>query len=274
MSNWRPLSRRDRSDPVFDELQDGVPDYLLDPIQAWVNRLLWNTNGHAREGRIQDIQLRLHRRLNWDSGARSAARSVLAQMATDREFALDVVDLLLHMGAGQPSTLNEILNAGGSAWGAEDPEKNGNWRLMRRSLGPISEAIHSTQPSSARAHQHLIEAWTKLGQRAPDPSGAYHEAVRAVEAVAKPVVLPNDPSATLGKIIRAIEDKPSKWTFALGDPRQVADICNLLWTSQLDRHGTDDESVPLKVSLGQADAAVHLSITLVRFFSTDIFQGA
>jgi hypothetical protein len=39
-----------------------------------------------------------------------------------------------------------------------------------------------------------------------------------------------------------------------------------LWTSQLDRHGTDDESVPLTVSMEQAEAAVHLATTLVHWF--------
>jgi len=73
----------------------------------------------------------------------------------------------------------------------------------------------------------------------PDPSGAYREAVRAVEAVAKPVILPNNDRATLGQM-------------------------ESVWTGQLDRHGTDDETVPLNVSPAEADAAFSACLNLVR----------
>lgn len=271
MTNWRPLSKRGHADPAFDELQDGLPDYLLDPIVDWVEGLLWDGLGHPREDRLKAIQVRLHTRLKWSAGGRSAIRSVCERMEGDREFALDVVDLLLDNG-GDPYIINSLLEAGGSVWQAADPEGDGNWRLTRRSLGPIVEVIHSIQPASQRAHQHLIRAWSKLAQRDPDPSGSYREAVRAVEAAAKPVVLPDDDLATLGKMFRAIRDKPSKWQFVLGEPTDVARMCELMWTSQLDRHGTDDNSVPLDASIQQADAAVHLAITLVRFFAGELIQ--
>lgn len=41
----------------------------------------------------------------------------------------------------------------------------------------------------------------------------------------------------------------------------------MIWQSQFDRHGTHDESVPLSVSQEQADAAVHISLALVRLFA-------
>jgi hypothetical protein len=41
----------------------------------------------------------------------------------------------------------------------------------------------------------------------------------------------------------------------------------LVWKSQFDRHGTDDASLPLNVSQAEADAAVHISIALVRIFA-------
>ena len=105
--------------------------------------------------------------------------------------------------------------------------------------------------------------------RNPDPSRAYNEAIRAVEVVAAPVVIPDDPKATLGKIIKAMEDKPSKWTVDLVEatPEQVTGMAAMIWQAQFDRHGTDDEDVPLNVSQEQADAAVHVAIALVRLFA-------
>ena len=48
----------------------------------------------------------------------------------------------------------------------------------------------------------------------------------------------------------------------------------LLWTNQLDRHGTDDESVPLQVTQEQAELAVHIALLLVRIFSRDDIEPA
>jgi hypothetical protein len=51
-------------------------------------------------------------------------------------------------------------------------------------------------------------------------------------------------------------------------------MCKLIWKSQFDRHGTDDESVPLNASPQEADAALHLAITLVRYFAGGLFKLA
>lgn len=69
-------------------------------------------------------------------------------------------------------------------------------------------------------------------------------------------------------MIADIRNKPAKWTVVLegASMENVADLASMIWTSQLDRHGTDDETVPLSVSQDEADAAVHLAIGLVRLF--------
>jgi hypothetical protein len=51
---------------------------------------------------------------------------------------------------------------------------------------------------------YLATAWNRAYGRNPDPSGAYRDAIRAVEASAKPIILPADPVATLGKMIAAL----------------------------------------------------------------------
>lgn len=38
---FRPLSKRNRRDPRFDEVQPGLPDYLLQPAIGWLRGLLW-----------------------------------------------------------------------------------------------------------------------------------------------------------------------------------------------------------------------------------------
>ena len=104
--------------------------------------------------------------------------------------------------------------------------------------------------------------------RNPNPSVAYSQAIKATEAAAKPVVTPTDDLATLGKIIRAIRDRPAKWTVVLdkASPGQIADMADLIWKGPVDRHGSDDPNAPLAVTQEEADAAFHIALGLVRIF--------
>jgi hypothetical protein len=52
------------------------------------------------------------------------------------------------------------------------------------------------------------------------------------------------------------------------------EMMDLLWTSQLDRHGSDDAKVPLRVSLEEARAAVHLAAALVQLFKSGAVASA
>jgi hypothetical protein len=47
----------------------------------------------------------------------------------------------------------------------------------------------------------------------------------------------------------------------------------LLWTAELSRHGTADESVPLDVSPSEAEAALHLAVTLVHWFHSGAIKA-
>lgn len=117
----------------------------------------------------------------------------------------------------------------------------------------------------------LSDAWHAMYGRSPNPSEAYRDAVRAVEAAAKPLVTPHDPTATLGKMIAAMRDAPQKWTFAIAAEgvsgvdvmRQLMDV---LWKGQHDRHGRHDPEGPIEVSASEAEAALHAAVTLVHWF--------
>ncbi len=93
-----------------------------------------------------------------------------------------------------------------------------------------------------------------------------------MEAAAKPIVAPQASGATLGTMLADLRNKPDKWSVALNEGGRapgvnlLIEMCAGLWKSQFDRHGTDDESIPLDVSPGEAAAAVHLAVTLVHWF--------
>jgi hypothetical protein len=276
MDAFRPLSKRGTADPRFDGPQEGLPSYLVDPVISWTRGAIFELrrNGQfPRRDVVERIQLALRMRspLEWRNGAQSAARSLLERMKREREFAIDVIDFLVQevTDSAYANRLDQILTEGGSVWEVARTDKNKRF-LARRVSGPVSDVIQSVSQDSERVGNHLEAAWQKLLGRQPDPSAAYREAIRAVEVAAKPVITPSDPTATLGKMIRAIEDKPEKWTVALdkGSSRQIAEMANLIWKGQLDRHGTDDPKAPLHVSQEEADMAVNIAIALARIFTS------
>lgn len=277
MAEWRPLSRRGQADPRLDEPTEGLPPYLAGPLVDWLRARCWDGyRGRTRVDELTALQLsfKLEQPLNRFNTS-ATVDDLLERVAEDEEFGLDVIDYFLHYLrsftdeteaydelAGEA---NEILRLGGSVWEVARGDDDGSFQLSRRAVGPVREAIESV-PSSTRAHQHLVAAWNRLSGRNPDASGAYREAVRAVEAAAKPIVLPSNDKATLGTMIAAIRDKPGKWNLRLGEVEDARRMMEAIWTGQLDRHGTDDEAVPLNVSLDEADAAFAISLSLVRLF--------
>ena len=263
---WRPLSARHDPERAkeFQILHDGVPDWLLEPIQQWIERVLpskptlaeltaevptkWSS---ARLG----MQAKLHAKMPVDGPERIAG-----------DLCLDVVDYIIQFRSvvrQELSALEGALADGGSAWRATP---RGLERRVDETLQVLGE---STIATDSRPAHHLRSAWHRAWGRNPDASGAYRESVRAVEAAYAPIILPRDQTATLGKMIAALRDKPDKFAVRLSGPGSVESVASvramfeLLWTSQLDRHGTANEEVPLTVTLEQAQDAVALATTLV-----------
>jgi hypothetical protein len=272
VTEWRPLSKRDQPDARLDEPTEGLPPYLAGPVVEWVKERCHTPGGYERTGTLRALQLRF--KLDPPLSERNMPRDLVERMQAKEDFGLDALDYMLHFfpefherNSEDPTRvvgeLAAIFRIGGSAW--EVSETEGRYQLSRRAVGPVREVITALAPST-RAHSHLVAAWNRLTGRSPDPSGAYREAVRAIEAVAKPVVLPANDRATLGQMIAALRDKPDKWETTVGHVDDVRRMMEQVWTNQLDRHGTDDESVPLAVSPEEADVAVHVSVAIVRLF--------
>jgi hypothetical protein len=208
------------------------------------------------------------------SGPRDAAIAIVQRLNEDSPEAIDVLDFLLgRLREHNPflvwddsaARLKQILDTGGSVWEVAVDEGE-RYRLRRRLVGPVTEAIDEVGSVSERAGDHLREARAQLLGVHSDPSAAYQSAVAAVEVAAKPVVSPKNQDTTLGTIRRDMRAKPEKWEFELGaDVQIVIDMISTLWENQR-RHG--DEEAPLSETQEQADAAVHLAITLVRWFTS------
>src|ERR1035441_4940177 len=246
---FRPLSQRNNPDPVFEGPHEGIPAWMFQSVVRWVDEAIYEPRG-MQEGPSETVLLAaeasLHVTFDWSSGPFSARTAALTQMQRDNEFGLDFLDFLLGVLGQEPLTreLNSILTRAGSAWEVQAATAPNHFQLVRRAIGPVRDAIDEIRPTSQRAHAHLVAAWSKLMGRNPDPSGAYREAIRAVEVVAAPMVAPNDTLVTLGKIIGTLRANPEKWTVDLAEAttQQVTEMAAMIWQSQFDRRSEEHTS--------------------------------
>lgn len=278
-----PFSVRIRARVPDRDLSEGVPDWLLIPLLDWLEKEL-----RAWSATQLSIRLRISI-LDSDSPER-AVRAALEERARESERGrwdvLDAVDYLIQSDLdgdlaipadwveGRPiagseplAVLDRLLITGGSAYHYR------KGRLERR-VDPATVTAFERVAATADddASLHLQRAWQATYGRDPEPSRAYGEAVRAVEAVACRVVLPNDPKPTLGKVIARLRDRPDDWQLVLSGEHEAEGIAplrvmlQLLWTAQRSRHaGGPDTRDQL---LAEAEAAILLAITCVQWFAS------
>jgi hypothetical protein len=223
---------------------------------------------------LLEAERRLRFNLNWSGRAISAFRSLQEMILASDVVFLDVIEFLLwkEVNSYRMASLGRHLEEGGSVWKVAIHE--GVARLERRVDPTVAKATEAVIAESGRAGKHLEQAWTAAYGRNPDPSTAFRESVRAVEAAAQPVLSPKNSSATLGTMIADLANAPDKWDLRLAPPPPfdkmdaLLKMLKLLWKSHFDRHGTPDDSVPLSVSQEEAETALHLATTLVHWLTS------
>jgi hypothetical protein len=287
---WRPLSvRGNREAEEAYALHDGIPEWLKPSVWDWIAQVLkalceppsgshpaayvayesWED--HYRR-LLRMLQTELQLPLRWLS-LEGAKNDLLERSIKDPQVGLNVLDWLLHFmhphGARHADELESILHRGRSKWCVSA----GRDSLEERVAREVAERAAQLTTSGTRPGRHLREAWHSVYGRNPNPSFAHSQAVKAVEAAAIPLACPNDATATLGKIIGIMKATGDRWKLALqpttGDAvNHVVSMMQLLWKSQYDRHGTPDPSAPLSVGREEAEAAVHLALTLTHWFES------
>lgn len=155
---------------------------------------------------------------------------------------------------------------------------------LERRVDPVAQAHAITASDTAGqagfpvAGERLLAAWNALYALKPDPSGAYRDAIRAVEAVANPLFLPTALAPTLGQVIRHLEQHGRNYEMVVanktGRPADVSVICGmmrLLWEGHRDRHEGGPTTAPITPE--SAQAAVAVAVTLVHLLSSGAVRG-
>ena len=290
----RPLSAREAGSPVDETLYEGVPDHLVEPLQRWVGTYLTFSMSNLGDRIAATVRFRPH------SKPGSSFLSLDQQLGdTTGALLLDVIDAALQLDpglrgqltddapedvppwaespwpasspAGRVQNLDDLLRDGGSAYQVF-------WRVpvqLVRRIPPtvVDAAAHAMTTAPPAAAALLAGAWRAVFGIAPNPTTGYRDAVRAVEQLACPLVLPHDDRATLGKVIGHLKQGGSVlWRFVLVDRDDTDTIDPLvailerLWTGQVSRHGGARTS--RDQTQAEAETAVHLAATLVQLLST------
>ncbi|MER7992362.1 hypothetical protein [Micromonospora chalcea] len=268
--------------PADDVPYEGVPAFLEQSLRAWIKDALESAtdvrNSGAADQFAEIVALRL-----WMSPAYPAYGLTGHQTAlctADRRDLLRVVNAILRFAsptrmASLIARLELLLVFSGSAY---EIETGSPTQLVRRVDPSVRDAVRKAQDQAEpTAAQHLRAAWVAAYGVEPEPNVAYAEAVRAVEAVACPLLVPNPTRPpTLGTVLTLLRGDAQattpKWELVIPDqhgaPSSVAPIVGmieLLWHGHRSRHAGSESARPN--TLEEAEAAYMLAATLVHWLS-------
>ena len=259
----------------FGTLREGIPDALRDSLLTFAERHFTELMGN-RATRVDHLARLLDRPLP------RASDLLLAAFGRDEDLLLDAID---HALAYPNRRIQDPLEAAHTIRSYfYDARTNydvikiddNEYRIAFRQPPELAEIVEVVISDTGRASEHLRRAWSLGFARHPDPTNACIEATKAVEAAARGTIIPNDPIATLGKMIRAMEAKPSKWQTDFGSPhsddlKTIIRMMKMIWENHL-RHGNPDE--PLDVPVEQCEMIVHTAAILVHWFQSGRIRRA
>jgi hypothetical protein len=282
-TGWLPLSERDAT-RLTEALYEGVPLHLRDPLTNWLGRMLLKDAGrHLSSFTVESDQKALRvankLRLRLPAGDDSPSTQREGRYAWQlMEYArqangkrlLNVVDAVLMDSVNDPigpgtHDLDILLKEGGSAYCVNSSGAG----LVRRADPSVTTAYNRAISPHDAASVELKEAWNAVYGRNPDASDAWDHAIKAVEHLLIPIVVPVDRQgkATLGQVLKLLEEKSGDWRLVLhgnDNSKSVAPLISMLrliWPNP-DRHGGSNQRQP---SLAESQAVVHLTITIVQW---------
>ncbi|GAB3796148.1 hypothetical protein GCM10028798_05750 [Humibacter antri] len=288
---WRPLGvETDEDVASYDALHDGIPAWMDTPYWLWVQGALTQIrtfgdgsgripmlNVELAEDMCQTLRIPLPD-LRAAVGNQTGRRQLAEAIAILRKhpMPLQVADYLLaYNDRADHAALGELLWRSNSAW--KVAERAGRTGLVRRVAVGVQTAGDSVIARSGQAGIHLAQAWQELFGLDGSSSEAYRLAILAIEDAAVPVVSPANGSATLGTVLKQIEDQ-ADWQLPMGREHSkspsgdvVVSLMRLVWHGQHDRHG-GQPSAPGAVTPEEARVAVTTAVVLVDWFTDRLVE--
>ena len=242
-----------RSRDVERHLKDRLWDWCRSYIVRKAGRYSYVLNSH---GHRMCVALRLTERS--DSDLRDFT-------SRNPNALLNMADWLLRTDESRDyehprvKRLEQMLDEGGSAWRVAPDGKS----LIERTLDAEHAAVELAAQGDDQIAVDINAAWNAAWRREePSAVEAYTAAVKAIEGALAPIVTPDDPKPSLGKIIPALRDKPEKWDTRFRGVETVEALTAMLdevWRSQ-HRHGG---GAGVSNTLDEARDAVSIAVAVV-----------
>lgn len=249
---------------------EGVPEHLGPGLAHWWREIAEAGSGgyfgNERPLRALVAHLRLNINPAWN--AAQTGRELLRAASGDDELFLDMIDGTLDVYRVADVTvaaLSRLLDVSGSVWTVA-PDKS-----LARVVSDEAQATYDAATAPAdEAATELQEAWGNAFGRNGDPSDAWDHAIKAVEDVLIPVVVPSKAKATLGDVLGQLGSAQSagNWKMILPGNDQTHDVAplvamlRLMWPNH-DRHGGN---TPKRTpSAEEARAVVTLAATILQW---------
>ncbi|MEV1092197.1 hypothetical protein [Streptomyces microflavus] len=260
---------------------DGIPDHINVPIRDWLYDVL------RRFGMATPVAVRLKLPSKILQSRDPAAEISVLDDRMDPMLRVEVIDATLgclHQAtqgdwkarqtvASHAQELEGILREGDSAFTVSEDSSGLEHRIDEALHATYGKAVEAGASKAQSAADHLRAAFNEAHGLKPDPSAAYSRAIKAVEAVANPLFLPNEMEPTLGKVRSHLDQGRNKYEMVIADRTgapanidAVVAMISLLWHGQRDRHEGGPTTAP--VTQEAAETAVHTAAVLVHWIST------
>lgn len=203
--DWMPLSQRRGHAPKFEPLT-GMPKFLRETFRTWFTH---NERVEAGTALALGVALRIDvaSRLN----SYRAPYAITSALGDNENHWLDALDFLLHERVINPEAVRSILARAGHELTVSPDGRS----LTERVEPTAADAFKVATAPADVASAHLNEAWTLTFGRDPRPGDGWGYAIKAVEALLLPIVLPADAKATLGKSLSTLRDRPDSFVCTL-----------------------------------------------------------
>ena len=275
---FTPLSaRRGKRPQSFLELEEGVPDYMFPVLRKWLQQtslFIWQVSAAGGDYYLTPAGEELLLVLKMSA---SSMPELWQKFWDDRDLVLDALDYVLAASISEPFSvydvhaheLERILQKGRSAW-MVGPKMD---ELIERLPEETKTALVEATSAGDAPAQHLADAWQNGWSRTPNATSSYHSGIMAIESAMRSIVSPDHPKATLGTMLRAVKDKPSKWQTRF-DGDNAAGVVGLeqvlraVWEAHV-RHGEDEYA---SVTIEQARDVCHVALLVVNLANSRGFE--
>lgn len=195
---------------------------------------------------------------------------IRTHIETGDEELLDAIHITLGVLRSGPTIprhppwqeVDRMLATGRSAWRAT--EKG----LVHRAEPSAQAAFEQAIATPGSVSTELTEAWEKAHARQSNPGDAWDHAIKAIEAVLIPIVVPKKAKANLGDVIGQLDGQPHLWKLGIRgrnrdhSVKPLVDMLTLLWPDP-NRHGSPTPEAPATPEEGRA--LVNLATTIVQW---------